>query len=68
VKLIAKERISSKTIKQHDKPKIPYQRIMESPHMPETVKLSLSKQLENLNPFLLSKTMETKLKKSSPSE
>ena len=63
VKLIAKERIGSKTIKQHDKPKTPYQRIMESPHMPETVKLSLSKQLENLNPFLLRNAMETKLKK-----
>jgi hypothetical protein len=36
---------------------------MESPHMPEKVKLSLSKQLENLNPFLLRKIMETKLKK-----
>jgi hypothetical protein len=33
--------------------------------MPEAVKLSLSKQLENLNPFLLRKTMETKLKKIS---
>jgi len=31
--------------------------------MPETVKLSLSKQLENLNPFLLRNAMETKLKK-----
>jgi len=63
VKLIAKERIGSKTIKQHDKPKTPYQRLMESPHMPEAVKLSLSKQLENLNPFLLRKAMETKLRK-----
>ena len=53
VKLIAKERIESKTIKHHDTPKTPYQRIMESPLVQEPAKLSLSKQLENLNPFLL---------------
>lgn len=63
VKLIAKERIGSKTIKRHDPPKTPYQRIIESPHIQESVKLSLSKQLENLNPFLLRKTMDKKLKK-----
>jgi len=62
VKLIAKERIGSKTIKRHDSPKTPYQRIMESPHIHESVKESLSKQLENLNPFLLRKTMDKKMK------
>jgi hypothetical protein len=36
---------------------------MESPHISESVKLSLSKQLENLNPFLLRNARETKLKK-----
>ncbi len=63
VKLIAKERIGSKTIKHHDSPKTPYQRIMESPHIHEYVKKSLSKQLENLNPFLLRKIMDKKMKK-----
>jgi len=62
VKLIAKERIGSKTIKHHDLPKTPYHRIMDSPHIQESVKLSLSKQLENLNPFMLRKTMDKKLK------
>jgi hypothetical protein len=62
VKLIAKERIGSKTIKRHDSPKTPYQRIMDSPHIQESVKRSLSKQLENLNPFMLRKTMDKKLK------
>jgi len=62
VKLIAKERIGSKTIKRHDLPKTPYQRIMVSPHIQESVKLSLSNQLENLNPFMLRKTMDKKLK------
>jgi len=63
VKLIAKERIGSKTIKHHDSPKTPYQRILESPHINESIKESLSKQLENLNPFLLRKTMDRKMKK-----
>jgi hypothetical protein len=63
VKLIDKKRIGSKTVKHHDSPKTPYQRIMESPHIQESVKLSLSKQLENLNPFLLRKTMDKKMKK-----
>jgi hypothetical protein len=62
VKLIAKKRIGSQTIKQHDLPKTPYQRIMASPHIHESAKASLSKQLENLNPFLLRKTMDKKLK------
>ena len=63
VKLIAKERIGSKTIKHHDSPKTPYQRITESPHIRETVKRSLIKQLEKLNPFLLRKIMDKKLKR-----
>lgn len=62
VKLIAKERIGSKIIKRHDPPKTPYQRIMESPHIRKSVKESLSKQLETLNPFLLRKFMDKKMK------
>ncbi|MDQ5984534.1 MAG: ISNCY family transposase ISKol11 [Syntrophus sp. SKADARSKE-3] len=62
VKLIAKERSGSKIIKRHDSPKTPYQRIIESQNIPEPIKTSLSKQLEKLNPFLLRKAMEKKLK------
>jgi hypothetical protein len=62
VKLLAKERFGSKTVKHHDAPKTPYQRIMESPFVLESVKRSLTKQLESLNPFLLRKTMDKKLK------
>jgi len=61
--LIVKERTGSKTVKRHDSPKTPYHRIMDSPHIQEAVKLSLTKQLENLNPFLLKKTRDKKLKK-----
>jgi len=63
VKLMAKKRIGSKTIKHHDSPKTPYQRIMESQHIQESVKLALTKQLDKLNPFLLRKIMDNKLNK-----
>ena len=62
VKLISKERIGSKNIKRHDPPKTPYQRIMESPHIQNAAKLSLSILLETLNPFLLRKSMDKKMK------
>ncbi len=62
MKLIAKERVGSKTLKRHDSPKTPYQRIMESPHIGETVKHALTKQLQTLNPFSLREAMESKLK------
>ena len=62
VKLMAKERIGSKTIKSYDSPKTPYQRIMESPHIPPSVKETLSQQLVNLNPFLLRKKVQTRMK------
>lgn len=62
MKLIAKERIGSKTIKRHDNPKTPYKRILLSPHVHPSVKHALSLQLESLNPFMLRKTMEQKLK------
>jgi hypothetical protein len=63
VKLLSKERIGSKTIKHHDRPKTPYQRILESPHIPLNIKQSLSKQLAKLNPFVLREAMEKRLKK-----
>jgi hypothetical protein len=63
VKLIAKERVGSKTIKRHDIPRTPYQRIMLSNNVQESTKQSLTKTLESLNPFMLRETMEAKLKK-----
>jgi len=62
MKLIAKERIGSKTIKRYDAPKTPYQRIMESPLITPASKLKLTKQLKTLNLFLLRKSMESRLK------
>lgn len=62
MKLTSKERIGSKTLKRHDPPKTPHQRITESPHISLTTKQLLSKQLETLNPFVLREAMEKKLK------
>src|SRR3989304_4165819 len=63
VKLVAKQRIASKTLKRYDNPKTPFQRVMESPHIPENVEHNLKEQSLSLNPFLLRKAMEIKLKR-----
>lgn len=62
VKLLAKERIASKTIKRYDSPKTPFQRIMESTHITTEVKQSLAGLFEALNPFTLRKAIEDNLK------
>jgi len=63
VKLINKKRVASKTIKRYDKPKTPYQRVLESKNVSRSVKLKLKEQFKELNPFTLRKNMEKKLKK-----
>ncbi len=63
VKLLSKERVASKTIKRYDKPKTPYQRVMESPFVSKETKQKLTAQFESLNPFDLRDAMEEKLKK-----
>lgn len=62
VKLIDKQRVASKTIKRYDQPKTPYQRILQSPHICESVKIRLKNQYALLNPFELRKAIERKLK------
>ncbi|MDH4163348.1 MAG: integrase [Nitrospirota bacterium] len=66
VKLLSKERIASKTIKRYDKPKTPYQRISESPDIPQETKDQLTDKFNTLNPFELRKAMEEKLKRIFP--
>ena len=63
VKLIAKQRIASKTIKRYDNPKTPYQRVMDSPDIVPSIKQKLTTLFITLNPFHLRKAMEDKLKK-----
>jgi hypothetical protein len=65
VKLLAKQQLGSKTIKHHDRPKTPYQRLIQSPYIPQNTKDQLASLFHSLNPFLLRKAMEAKLKKIS---
>jgi len=65
VKLIEKERIRSKLIKKHDKPKTPYQRILEaSPSdVSSHAKHILTLLFESLDPFELKKIIDKKIQK-----
>jgi hypothetical protein len=61
-KLIDKIRVKSKTIKKLDKPKTPFQRIIESPYIPVETKNQLRKQFRQLDPFELQKIMSQKIR------
>jgi hypothetical protein len=65
VKLIEKDRIRSKIIKKHDKPKTPFQRIMEasSSDVSNYAKHKLTIQFQSLNPFKLKQTINRKIQK-----
>ena len=65
VKLLAKERIASKTIRRYDLPKTPCQRVLESPGVSPETKKQLAAQVKSLNPFQLRTAIELKLKKIS---
>ena len=60
-KLIRKERIGSKIRKQHEKPKTPYQRALESPEVSEEQKTRLRAMYEELDPFELKARIEERL-------
>ena len=62
VKLISKIRDGSQTIKKHDAPKTPYQRLLESQYIDAQTKLKLTEQFNKLNPFDLRNGIESKLK------
>ena len=62
-KLIEKKVIASKTLKRYDKPKTPCKRVLESKHVKPSVKRSLKKQFDTLNPFQLRKAIEVKMKR-----
>lgn len=62
VKLLEKKLVAGKIIKRYDTPKTPYQRLLESPYIEQTVKHSLKEQFETLNSFTLRKAMDKKLK------
>jgi len=62
MKLISKERINSKYRKKYDQPKTPCQRLLASCDMPEEAKQKLIVTYQSLNPFILQRKIESKLK------
>jgi len=62
VKLINKKRIGSKIIKQHDNPKTPFQRCLESEYISEETKQNLKQRYQQMNPFELHKQIKNKIK------
>jgi len=63
VKLLSKKRVGSKVIKQHDAPKTPYQRVLESPHISDYAKRGLQHIFDNTNPFQLRRKTDEKLRR-----
>ena len=61
VKLIEKHRKGSKITKKYDSPKTPLQRLLESKHIEDKMKIKLKQQYEKLNPFKLQKQMKRKI-------
>ena len=49
-------------MKKYDKPKTPYQRIVESEYISKEIKDQLKEQFQNLNPFELQEKMANKIK------
>lgn len=62
LKLKSKERIGGKVKKKYDIPKTPYQRIIESGQLSIIEKERLEKAKSKLNPFLLKKKLDEKLR------
>ena len=62
-KLLKREKKDGKTVKTYEKkPQTPYQRLLESPQIPEATKTRLRAQHVGLDPFALKKSIEAKLK------
>lgn len=62
IKLVLKERIRGRIHRRYDKPKTPYQRVMESSEIPEEKKQQLLTTYESLNPAQLKRTIDQKLR------
>ena len=61
-KVIYKQKIGAKIKKYYDVPKTPFQRLLDSSDISNNAKEQLTKEFESLNPFVLQKIMETKIK------
>ena len=65
VKLIEKKRVGSKTVKRYDKPKTPFQRVLDADtdYVLNAKKRELQRLFDSLNPFELRNAMEKKIAK-----
>lgn len=61
-KLIAKDRVDSKTIKKYDCPKTPVQRLLSSEYIKSSTKKKLQKEFESLNPYQLQSSIKKQIK------
>jgi hypothetical protein len=61
MKLISKDRVGSKVKKKYDKPKTPFQRIIECETVSDEIKENLRKTKSSLNPFKLQAELQKKL-------
>ena len=61
IKLVSKERIGGKIHRKYDKPKTPYQRVIESKEASEKTKQQLKKIYQSLNPAELKRNIDKKL-------
>ena len=62
-KLTSKTRVGAKVIKTHDKPKTPFERLLETGALPSYRVKSLKKFVESINPFDLHKQIVIKVNK-----
>lgn len=62
MKLTSKTRVGGKTIKVHDQPTTPYQRLLNSNTLTEEQANKLQQNFKKLNPFELKKELDEKLK------
>jgi hypothetical protein len=62
MKLQSKKRIQSRIVKRHDRAQTPYERLLACPQVPEEKKRELRKRFAQLNPFVLKKEIDRRLK------
>ncbi len=61
MKLVEKERIGGHVRRRYDTPKTPYQRVLDSPHIPDAAKINLRAWYATLNPAALKRDIERRL-------
>jgi len=62
LKLVSKAREGSKWVRKHSKPITPAQRVLDHPDISQDTKEKLSSQIKSLNPFLIQKQIQRKLR------